>query len=392
MKRPVAGVLAALVVASALTAAVTPAAAASGAFISVNAEATPDPAPPGSEVTVSTTVENLEADGDRYKLQRVELQKTRTGNGSEVASQNLGRFLGEGESVTVNLSEEFERTGEFDRYVHLKFISNDGRVITMVRPVSVTVEQSHPATSLSADRVGSSGEADFSLTVANGLPAEVRGLTVELASDDVTLTEDRHVVSSLRPGNEATIDVPVRNVSAGTKTVEMRLTYLTADGESRSVTRTLSATVENDGEPAQIDLTGRRISQEGDTVVVRGSAANVGSTNASSVKIAVAEGEDVVPAQNQASFFVGEVKASDYSSFEVHARLTADTNQTVTVPLEVSYSDDGQRITRTVDVAFTPATTPDAAARQSSSGPLVPAILGLVVVVVVGGLGWRRYR
>lgn len=390
MRRATPLALAALVVASALTVAVSP--AAGGAFISVDVSTSPDPAPPGTDVTVTTTVENMQADGEPYKLQRVELRETRERNESEIASKNPSTFVREDESVTVNLSEGMDETGEFDRYVHLKFISSSGDVVTMVRPVTVTVEQSHPATSLSADDASASGKTDLSLTVANGLPDEVRGVTVELESDDVTLMEDRHVVSSLKPGNEATVQVPVRNVSAGKQTVDARLSYLTAGGESRSVTRTLSATVEDEGRPAEIDLTGQRVTQEGSKVIVRGSAANVGSTNASSVKIAVAGGENVMPAQNQASFFVGEVKASDYSSFEVHARLTTNTNQTVTIPLQVSYSDDGERITRTIDVQYTPTPSHEVTPKQSSSGPLVPALVGLVLVVIVGGLGWRRYR
>jgi len=391
MKRAATLALAALVLASAVTVGAGPAAAAGAAFISVDVEATPDPAPPGSEVTVSTTVESMHDDGQPYKLQRVELQETRNGSDDAVDSENPSQFVQGGEAVAVNLTEEFDQTGEFDRYVHLRFVSSTGDVVEIVRPVTVSVGQSHPATSLSAGQASATGKTDLSLTVANGLPNEVRGVTVELASDDVTLLEDRHVVSSLQPGNEAVVDVPVRNVSTGTKTVEAELTYLTADGESRSVSQTLSATVEDQGQPAEIDVTGKRVTQEGNQVVVRGSASNVGSTNASSVKVAVQGGDRVAPAQNQASFFVGEVAASDYSSFEVHGRLTEETNETVTIPLQLSYTVDGDQVTRTIDVEYTPRTTPDQSA-QRNSGLLVPALGGLVVVAVVGGLGWRRFR
>jgi len=70
MKRAATLALAALVVASAVTVGTGPAAAAGAAFISVDVEATLDPAPPGSEVTVSTTVESMHDDGQPYKLQR----------------------------------------------------------------------------------------------------------------------------------------------------------------------------------------------------------------------------------------------------------------------------------------------------------------------------------
>lgn len=383
--------LAALVVVSALTAVAAPAAAADDAFVAVDTEVSPDPAQPGTNVTVTTTVENVYDNGSPYKFQRVSLHEGEASNSTEHDSRTPSAIVGKGESVSVNVSEEFDRTGEYDRYVRVKLISSRGRVIDIVRPVTVTVEQPHPAMSLTADDATASGRSDLSLTLANGLPDTVRGLSVEFESDDVSLMADRRVVSSLDPGQQANVTVPVRNASAGKHTVTTRLSYLTADGESRTVTERLSATIDEE-RPAQIDLTGLRTTQEGDEVVVRGSASNTGGTNASSVTLSVGDGDAVSPAQNQATYFVGEVKASDYSSFEVHATLTTNTNRSVTVPVEVSYSVDGERVTRTVDVGFTPdAPGPGTQSRQSSSSPVVPAVVGLVALVV-GGLAWHRFR
>ncbi len=383
--------LALLVVVSGLAAVATPAAAADDAFVAVDVQATPDPAAPGTNVTVTTTVDNIYDDGSPYKLQRVALRETEAGNGTEYDSRTPSTIVHRGTSASVNLSEEFERTGEFERYVHVKLISGGGRVVSLVRPVTVSVQQSHPAMSLTTAGANRAGRTDFGLTVANGLPDTVRGVSVDVESDDVSFAENQRVVSSLESGQQAEVTFPTQNATTGRKSVEATLSYLTADGESRSVTRTLSTTVDDSGTPAQIELTGRRVTTSGDEVVVRGSASNVGSTNASSVKIAVGNGEAVRPAQNQASYFVGNVQASDYSSFEVHGVLTDDVNGSATVPVEVSYTVDDERVTRTVDVGFTAGSEPAVeSTRQSSSSPVVP-VVGVLVVLVVGGLAWRRF-
>jgi len=381
-----------LVVASAATAVATPAAAQGESFVAIDVEATPDPAEPGTNVTITTTVTNAYEDGSPYKLQRVSLRNVRDSNSTDIDSARPSTTVTSNSSESVDLHEEFDQTGEHQRYVHLKFITSDKRVITVVRPVTVTVEQTHPSMSLSAGNLSPGGDTDLTLTVANGLPETVRGVTVDFESEDLTLAEERRVVSSLETGQSANVSVPATDVEPGTKTIDAHVSYVTAEGESRTVTRTLTTTVDDEQRPAQISLTGIRASQQGDELVIRGSASNVGSTNTSGVLVSVADGDGVGPAQNQASYFVGAVDASDYSSFEVHATLATDGNETISVPLDVAYDVDGERLTRTVAVEYTPENTTAQAAQEQSSGvPVVPAIAGLALLLV-GGVVVRRYR
>lgn len=385
--------LVALLVCSVVAATGTGAAQTDEAVVAVEVEATPDPADPGTNVTVETTVENVHTGGEAVRVQRADLREGETRDSTRTDDVRVTESVQPGTETTVRLHEEFDETGEFDRYVHLKLLSPDGEVIQVVRPVTVEVRQNHPSLSLSGGDASPSGDADLTLTVANGLPQEVRGVTLDVESDSLTVTEDRRVVSSLGPGNEAQLTVPAEDVEPGQQRVEVRMSYVTADGESRSTTETLTTTTHDDDSPGTVDLTGLRVAQDGDVLEVRGSASNVGSTNVSGVLVEVADGDGVAPAQNQASYFVGEVDASDYSSFEVRAALDTVTNETVTVPLEVTYRVDGEQVTRTVEVEYTPAAPDDEGDdQQASAFGVLPLAVGGVVVVLIGGVLWRRFR
>jgi hypothetical protein len=101
----------------------------------------------------------------------------------------------------------------------------------------------------------------------------------------------------------------------------------------------------------------------------------------------------VTPAAPSREYFVGTVPKSDFVSFDVYARTTANVSS---IPLEVSYLVDGQRYTRTVRVPYDGGGSQEPAApRQSSRGILVPVAIGAVVILGVAAaifVGWRKSR
>lgn len=364
---------------------------ATAAVVSVDVTTTPDPAPPGSNVTVTTTVEHHGPEDSSVNVQRVELATAPEG-GETVERRVPARRIQTGEQVALNLSEEFDRAGEYQRYVRVRVRETPSRVTTVVRPVNVTVAQTHPATSLSASPLDANGETNLALTVANGLPNEVRGVQVDLESDDLTIQQRSHVVSGVPSGDEATVRTVASADEGGEATVDATLTYVTADGESRSVTRTLSTTLDERGSAATIELTGVRYDRQGDELVVSGSASNLGTSNVSSVLVGVGDGDGgngtAGPAQTEATYFVGTVPANDYKPFTVRAALPDDPAGTLEVPIEIGYDRRGDRLTRTVTRTYSPGTE---VGETQSAGPL-PAV-GVALVLVLGGvLAYRRFR
>jgi hypothetical protein len=242
---------------------------------------------------------------------------------------------------------------------------------------------------LSAEPVGPSNRTTFDVTVANGFTEPVSALELQVESPDATLVERRRVASNLSANAARTFSLPAKDVTAGERTVVATVTYTTAAGERLTVTRELSATVDELRRPGNVSLTGLRVDQTGDRLVVRGSASNVGATNVSSVVVEAVDGEDIRPADTQRRYFVGAVPESDFSSFEVQAVPTGDANGSVTVPLRVSYVVDETEVSRTVTLSYEPSATPDGNP-QESSFPLV-LVGGLLVVGAAALGGWRWY-
>jgi len=116
----------------------------------------------------------------------------------------------------------------------------------------------------------------------------------------------------------------------------------------------MTARVDAVDNPARITRTGVRVERRSETLIVRSSASNPGRTNATGTTVTVGTAEHVAPGNAQSNFFVGDVEVGEFRSFEVHARLTGDTNETVESPLEFEYGVDGERVTREATVRFDP--------------------------------------
>ena len=384
--------LAALVVVASLTVPVA-VSGQQGGVISVETTATPDRPTPDQDVTVNVSLTNPTGD-QSYSVRWVALHNTTDPDSTMHDRVKPTETLGGGESVEYGLTMPIDGTGEHSAVVHVFVDTLHGDTYRFTRTVTVTAVQPHPALSLSTDPVGPDGRTDVSLSLSNGLSEEIRGVSVELSGQNASLTldEERRVRSSVRAGNETTLTFPASDAEPGRQTFTANLTYITESGEYRTVTRPLSTTVEPVENPANLTLTGLRVSEDGDRLTIRGSASNLGGGNATGTMVSVGESGAVHPAQSQSRFFVGEVPASDFSSFEVHATTTA--NGTVTVPLNVSYVVEDTRVTRTTTVTFTPnETATDQPTTRQSALPIPPlAAGGALVVVLFGAVGWRRLR
>lgn len=388
MTRARALVLAALLVGSAMAVAVPATAHQTAYAVDVSVE----PAQPasGDNATVSVTVENLLEDGESSRVADVALYNGTGDDADRLDREDANDWIGGGSEESWDLYTQLDETGERELLVEVDLVSQDGQTSNIERPVPVTVVDPHPSLAVSTDPVGPSGSTDLTLTVANGANANVTGLEAEVDSPDLSLSESRRVVSSIAPGGEAEVTFPATDAETGPVTIDADVEYTTAEGEHRTYERTMTAHVESVDNPANVTLTGVRIDQEGQALVVRGSASNPGSTNASGTVIRAGSGEHVAPGEAQSSFFVGDVSGSDFASFEVHSRLTSDINETVDVPIEIEFAVDGNRVTRETTLQYTPTDGSEEPATQSGGVPL--GLIGLLVVGALAVVGWRRYR
>ena len=344
-----------LVVLSAASVAVGPAAGAPG-VVTISTETAPDRPAPGENVTVTTTITNPEGGSESYSLRNVELRSSEADDSELYDEDGTDTSIGVGETVTRQLAAEVETSGEQTYVLHVQLLSN-GQVRNLERTVTVTAGQPDPALSLSAAPVGPSGDTTFRLNVSNPRPDTIRSLTVDLAGDSVSFDEERRIVPQLASGSVATLRYPVSNVSTATRAVTAQVEYTTAAGEFVSTTETLTTTVDRVKNPGNVTLSAVEVRNVGGELRVSGQANNVGGTAVSSVSVAPADDADSLgPVQSRT--FVGTIDASDSREFSL-AVATPESSSETTIPVEVEYLIDGERISRTLSVSYEPGSNGD---------------------------------
>lgn len=392
-RRTAGAVVLALALLSVPVLAAGPTSAQSSSVTVTNTTVTPESPSAGETFIVKATIANAESAGASYDLTNVYVKKP--GGGRSDVARDLGE-LSPGTSTTVEIPVSVAESGWRSLSLQVHGVDQVHGVENFQHPVPVRIGgagASQISMAATADDLGPSGRTDLRVMVANGLDQAITGVDLEVDSEGLTLPEPTRVASRLVPGNQTTFTLPVRDVEPGEYTVTVDLSYTTESGDRRTVERELSTVVSAVDEPGEIRLRGVEVVPgEGGRLEVRGSAANVGTTDVSSVDVSVQDGETAGPADSSATYFVGNVPASDFSSFTVTAQPT--TNGTVTIPLEVSYVVDGVRTNRTVaiDHQVTPQPSPGQNQGGGGGGAGLVTIVGLLFVVGAVVIGWRRYR
>lgn len=341
----------------------------------------------------------LEVD-DPVVGERTQLDVTVSNGGSTAIRQLDLRLSGEGLRVDqprrllASLGAETDRTfafnvtftGSGDRTVEaaLDYSTASGQTRTVTRRESVAVDPLREDAALDA-AVGTGGGSTPPIV------AEVTNLGNARLEDGVLRVTDGETVVARRP----TADVPAGasrsfsvNVS-GVERADLDVTFAYATGDRDG---SVTDAVRYVAQPGRIELTGVDTDTSGGVMTITGSASNVGLTAVDSVVVAVQPAEGVTPTAPNREFFVGTVPPSDFVSFDLTARVDAGVES---VPVSVTYLADSAERSQTVSVPVgdaAPARTPS---DGGGGGLLLPAVLGVVVLVGIGAvvyLGWRNRR
>lgn len=344
----------------------------------------------GANFTLTTHVENVGDSGDDVLVRSVEIRESR--NGDVVAENEPYERLRSGTSMENAQSLELDEAGNHTLYVHVTFGNEDGNDYEVVQPVDVTVYEPHPLLSVETESTLPGSRSTLNLSVTNGIDEPIRSVELRLRGENVSVKDNRRSVAQLAATTTETFAFEVSGDTAGTATVTADLAYTTANGTRRTVTRTIAPTFTAPSNPGTINLTGISVRRVGQSLQVTGSASNVGTTDVMGVVVGVGSSSTASPGQSAAEYFVGEVPASDFSSFKVRAQYDGNAS-TVSVPLEVSYVVDDVRRTKTVTVEYeVPRRTEDRSSGSDSSPPMTMLLGGGLVGAVALAGGWRWFR
>lgn len=344
----------------------------------------------GGETTFDLAVSNARTDPIRAVTVDLAAPDVQFDEERRVVSQ-----LEAGSEASLQYPASAVTPGEKTVTAEVSYTTSDGEYRTVTRELTTTVDRVDNPGDVSLtgiDVSNSDGGVSISGQANNVGETNVSAVSVSIDDSEYSLgdAQSSAFVGTLGVGSSSEFEIDA-SVPDGVASATIPLTVSYRVG-GQQVNRTVTVR-EDFGANGNITLTGLRIEQAGEQLTVRGSASNLGTANASAVTVAIGQGDAVEPAQSQSSYFVGTVQESDFKSFQVDARLTGETNETVAVPIEISYRVDGQRITTTRTVSYTPQ-SPGASAQQSQRDSSIPiALIGAgVLVVLAGAFAYRRYR
>jgi hypothetical protein len=362
---------------------------------------TPDDPNTGEQVRIEATISNLDTSNTNVDVTDVYVRKTAPLE--EFARvEDIGTVT-PGGSLSVPISTAFETPGEKRLELNVVVRDENNSYHSYTYPIYIDVTEPTVRADLSAT-TSEDGSGTTEILVTNYGNTNLSDIEVTAVADGVVL--DRNFLRELPPEASGTTTFDTEDVDADA--VEFTANY-TAAGEGH--TTSLSVDVDEETQIAgQVRLTAIEWSRTGSGVMIQGDAANLGGTDADSVLVRVGDAPRVSPMSPSGEYFIGSIEASEFATFE----LTAQTENASSVPVEIAYIVDNERVTTTqevdlagagaaaaVDAEGVPGDNPssggaDGANSPDSSGGLPLALIAGVVVIgtVVFGtvVYWRRRR
>lgn len=246
------------------------------------------------------------------------------------------------------------------------------------------------------ERVGAGTSAELNITLRNTANAYFRNTEVSLNFNNLPMVASgttRQRVGSIAPGAETQVTYMLNideSAENGVYSLPISLDYENEAGTQISKTQNAGIVV---GGTPQIE-TGLNDAGEiraGSSGTVTFRFVNRGEGTAKFVKVDIREGENYSVLSGE-SVYLGDMNPDDYQTAEAEIFTEAGTDS-IQVPVELTYRENGEEVTETQNVELNILTGKELQRYGgSSSTPLLP--VGIVVVLLIGGgvYYWRKRR
>jgi len=329
-----------------------------------------------NERSTETQVNVTMANGADTNISNLELSLSGP-NATVEDARRVNASLGRGRERVVPYDVTFASAGTQPLTATLDYRDGDGDAQSVSTSRTFEVEPTDVDAELDAEVIRENDTARIDASVTNFGNVPLERVRIRAEADGETVA--RKLVSDVPTETTRTVSISESSLPAGS--VRLYATY-EAVGERYESTTDVDFAPTTDG---NITLTGIEVIPTGGSVRLAGSASNTGETDVTGAVVSVVETERVTPVAPTKDYFVGNVPAGEFTSFELTARLAG--NRTDTVPIRISYIADGEQHRRVVEVSLSDGST--APAGPSSGGgsdgpPGGGGFLGLGRINVVG--------
>ena len=326
----------------------------------------------GQESQVDVTVSN----GDDGPLSNVRLELV--GQADVENPERVSASIQPGTQTTHTFATTFDEAGSRELTARLTYKTDEGVTRTVTRNVTADVDAATLDPQLTAAATTANGSSVIRATLSEFGNVELRDVQLRAVVDGETVTRTR--LADVPAGESRVGTLDGSDVPAGEVTI---VAQYTAAGQQETTRTTLSY---SPAPTTELTITGIDASRSGGVVTIDGDAANVGSTDATSVVVSVVPADGVTPVNPSKEYFVGTVESSEFSTFE----LTANVSASVTaVPVRIDYTVDGERLSRVVSVDVSDAGASADGESNSSAPGFSLVTVGLALALVAALVGAR---
>lgn len=244
--------------------------------------------------------------------------------------------------------------------------------------------------------VGSGTAREMNVTLENTANAYFRNIELGLnpgpQTPVVVSGTSTERISSMAPDQQRTLSYTLNvdeSAENGVYSIPMQLEYENEAGAT--LMRSASTGIVVGGKPQiEVGMNDDGEISAGTTDAVNFRFVNRGEGTAKFVKVQMQQGDNYTIRSGE-SVYLGDMQSDDYQTAETNVYTEAGTDS-ITVPVEVTYQENGQEETFTEDVTVNVLTSEERQLYGGASGtPVIPIVL-VLLVAAAGVYYWRRKR
>jgi hypothetical protein len=294
------------------------------------------------ERSTETRVNVTMANGADANISNLELSLSGP-NATVEDARRVDAALGSGSERVLTYDVTFASPGLQSLTATLDYRDGDGDAQSVATSRTFAVDPTDVDAELDAEVVRENDTARIDASVTNFGNVPLERVRIRAEADGETVA--RKLVPDVPTETTRTVSIGESSLPAGP--VRLHASY-EAVGERYESTTTVDFAPTTHG---NVTLTGIEVVPSGSSIRLVGSASNTGETDVTGAVVAVVGTDRVTPVAPAKDYFVGNVPAGEFTSFELTARLAG--NRTDTVPVRITYISDGEQHRRVVDVSLT---------------------------------------
>ena len=234
------------------------------------------------------------------------------------------------------------------------------------------------------------GVSEITLDVVNLRSSNMSGVVVIPDGSDVVFGAAEFYVGDVPPKGRVSlpINIDTTRSTAGRKDLTFTARYMNGDTVHESDLRASIEVIDR----SILILTGVKTEHTSPWYTITGDVNNIGATDLSGVVVSIDAADGVTPRQPYPKYFIGELEADDFGSFELNVELDSDIDS---IPITIEYRDANQAYVvqrESIATEHSGTVRMGQSSGGMSTGIIVLIVLAGILVIGVIAYSWKQRK